>query len=240
MLDVLKKLIDGFGKTLTKSGFVEIKLSSPQSILISLADENKVVLSNFERIQNHSDIERVRFPLADFCSIINILNKNETFDLILEETFWSINGLPIFSLKIEEDEQILESLNKIEVSSFDFNNLLKLLKSEKKFLKKGFTKETENLLISFDRGSVSVFSLTEFRENNFSKTKTVNFSFFLNKTECKIVESGFKIIKDSKIYLYEKKDHILIESSNIKVYLKKKNLNKNLFQTIWEENIVEL
>ena len=234
MLDYLKKIIDGFGKTLTRSGFVEIKLSSPQSILISLADENKVVLSNFEKIENYSTVERVRFPLADFASIINILNKNETFDLILEETFWSINGLPIFSLKVEEDEKILESLNKIKVSTNDFNNLVKLLKSEKKFLKKGFTKETENLLISFNRGTVSVFSLTEFRENVFSNNKTDEFSFFLNKTECKIVESGFKKVDDSFIYLYEKKDHILIESSNIKVYLKKKNLNKQLFQTIWE------
>lgn len=234
MLDYLKKIIDGFGKTLTKSGFVEIKLSSPQSILISLADENKVVLSNFEKIENDSTVERVRFPLADFASIINILNKNETFDLILEETFWSINGLPIFSLKVEEDEKILESLNKIKVSTSDFNNLVKLLKSEKKFLKKGFTKETENLLISFNRGTVSVFSLTEFRENVFSNNKTDEFSFFLNKTECKIVESGFKKVDDSSIYLYEKKDHILIESSNIKVYLKKKSLNKQLFQTIWE------
>lgn len=234
MLDYLKKIIDGFGKTLTRSGFVEIKLSSPQSILISLADENKVVLSNFEKIENYSTVERVRFPLADFASIINILNKNETFDLILEETFWSINGLPIFSLKVEEDEKILESLNKIKVSTNDFNNLVKLLKSEKKFLKKGFTKETENLLISFNRGTVSVFSLIEFRENVFSNNKTDEFSFFLNKTECKIVESGFKKVDDSSIYLYEKKDHILIESSNIKVYLKKKNLNKQLFQTIWE------
>ena len=86
-----------------------------------------------------SGLSVVRFNLPDFVSIISLVDKKDDFELeSMSDTFFQLSGLPIFALPVEEDEVVIDAINKIELSNSDLKNLIKILKVEKKKLKKAF------------------------------------------------------------------------------------------------------
>lgn len=239
---ILKDLFKSFGKTLTKNGYIELKLNSPQEVKIVLT-AGSVVITGFDEI-NHlslSGFNIVRFNLPDFVSIISLIDKKDSFELeSISDNFFQLSGLPIFSLDVEEDDVFLDVINKIDLPNKDFKNLIKVLKLEKKKLKKSFLVESELLIISFLQKTVTIigeidYHITSFGEKPISdnNSKVSDLIISLNKNEEKMVESLFKNEKDNLIIL-ETKNNFKILSSTKSVFLAKREFNFDLYNTIVE------
>ena len=135
---IFEDLFKSLGKTLTKSGYLEFKLTAPQEAKIVLTT-GSVILAGFDEITGTSlsGLSVVRFNLPDFVSIISLVDKKDEFELeSMSDTFFQVSGLPIFALPVEEDEVVIDAINKIELSNSDLKSLIKILKIEKKKLKK--------------------------------------------------------------------------------------------------------
>ena len=78
---IFKDLFKSLGKTLTKSGYLEFKLTAPQEAKIVLTT-GSVILSGFDEITgiSLSGLSVVRFNLPDFVSIISLVDKKDDFE----------------------------------------------------------------------------------------------------------------------------------------------------------------
>lgn len=237
---ILKDLFKSFGKTLIKNGYIELKLNSPQEVKIVLT-AGSVVISNFDEIDHSSlsEFNVVRFNLPDFVSIISLVDKKDSFELeFISDDFFQLSGLPIFSLDVEEDDVFLDVINKIDLPNKDFKNLIRVLKLEKKKLKKSFLIESELLIISFFQKTVTVigeidYHITEFAEKSMSdnNSKVPDLIISLNKNEEKMVESLFNNESDDLIIL-ETKNNFKILSGTKSVFIAKREFNFDLYNTI--------
>ena len=232
---IFKDLFKSLGKTLTKSGYLEFKLTAPQEAKIVLTT-GSVILSGFDEITgiSLSGLSVVRFNLPDFVSIISLVDKKDDFELeSISDTFFQLSGLPIFALPVEEDEVVTDSINKIELSNSDLKSLIKILKIEKKKLKKSFLTESELLIVSLVGKSVTVIGELDYSTVNFSEKKdnimgANDFIISLNKNDEKIIESLFSKSADT-ITVIETKSNFRIISEAV---LEKRTINLELYNKI--------
>lgn len=234
---IFKDLFKSLGKTLTKSGYLEFKLTAPQEAKIVLTT-GSVILSGFDEITgiSLSGLSVVRFNLPDFVSIISLVNKKDDFELeSISDTFFQLSGLPIFALPVEEDEVVTDSINKIELSNSDLKSLIKILKIEKKKLKKSFLTESELLIVSLVGKSVTVIGELDYSTVNFSEKKdnmgANDFIISLNKNDEKIIESLFSKSADT-ITVIETKSNFRIISETKEAVLEKRTINLELYNKI--------
>ena len=234
---IFKDLFKSLGKTLTKSGYLEFKLTAPQEAKIVLTT-GSVILSGFDEITgiSLSGLSVVRFNLPDFVSIISLVDKKDDFELeSMSDTFFQLSGLPIFSLPVEEDEVVIDAINKIELSNSDLKSLIKILKVEKKKLKKSFLTESELLIVSLVDKSVTVIGELDYSTVNFSEKKDnmgVNdFIISLNKNDEKIIESLFSKSADA-VTVIETKSNFRIISETKEAVLEKRTINLELYNKI--------
>ena len=234
---IFKDLFKSLGKTLTKSGYLEFKLTAPQEAKIVLTT-GSVILSGFDEITgiSLSGLSVVRFNLPDFVSIISLVDKKDDFELeSISDTFFQLSGLPIFALPVEEDEVVTDSINKIELSNSDLNSLIKILKIEKKKLKKSFLTESELLIVSLVGKSVTVIGELDYSTVNFSEKKdnmgANDFIISLNKNDEKIIESLFSKSADT-ITVIETKSNFRIISETKEAVLEKRTINLELYNKI--------
>ena len=234
---IFKDLFKSLGKTLTKSGYLEFKLTAPQEAKIVLTT-GSVILSGFDEITgiSLSGLSVVRFNLPDFVSIISLVDKKDDFELeSISDTFFQLSGLPIFALPVEEDEVVTDSINKIELSNSDLKSLIKILKIEKKKLKKSFLTESELLIVSLVGKSVTVIGELDYSTVNFSEKKdnmgANDFIISLNKNDEKIIESLFSKSADT-ITVIETKSNFRIISETKEAVLEKRTINLELYNKI--------
>lgn len=234
---IFKDLFKSLGKTLTKSGYLEFKLTAPQEAKIVLTT-GSVILSGFDEITgiSLSGLSVVRFNLPDFVSIISLVDKKDDFELeSISDTFFQLSGLPIFALPVEEDEVVTDSINKIELSNSDLKSLIKILKIEKKKLKKSFLTESELLIVSLVGKSVTVIGELDYSNVNFSEKKdnmgANDFIISLNKNDEKIIESLFSKSADT-ITVIETKSNFRIISETKEAVLEKRTINLELYNKI--------
>ena len=234
---IFKDLFKSLGKTLTKSGYLEFKLTAPQEAKIVLTT-GSVILSGFDEITgiSLSGLSVVRFNLPDFVSIISLVDKKDDFELeSISDTFFQLSGLPIFALPVEEDEVVIDAINKIELSNSDLKSLIKILKVEKKKLKKSFLTESELLIVSLVDKSVTVIGELDYSTVNFSEKKDnmgVNdFIISLNKNDEKIIESLFSKSTDA-VTVIETKSNFRIISETKEAVLEKRTINLELYNKI--------
>ena len=234
---IFKDLFKSLGKTLTKSGYLEFKLTAPQEAKIVLTT-GSVILSGFDEITgiSLSGLSVVRFNLPDFVSIISLVDKKDDFELeSISDTFFQLSGLPIFALPVEEDEFVTDSINKIELSNSDLKSLIKILKIEKKKLKKSFLTESELLIVSLVGKSVTVIGELDYSTVNFSEKKdnmgANDFIISLNKNDEKIIESLFSKSADT-ITVIETKSNFRIISETKEAVLEKRTINLELYNKI--------
>ena len=234
---IFKDLFKSLGKTLTKSGYLEFKLTAPQEAKIVLTT-GSVILSGFDEITgiSLSGLSVVRFNLPDFVSIISLVDKKDDFELeSISDTFFQLSGLPIFALPVEEDEVVTDSINKIELSNSDLKSLIKILKIEKKKLKKSFLTESELLIVSLVGKSVTVIGELDYSTVNFSEKKdnmgANDFIISLNKNDEKIIESLFSKSADT-ITVIETKSNFRIISETKEAVLEKRTINLELYHKI--------
>ena len=234
---IFKDLFKSLGKTLTKSGYLEFKLTAPQEAKIVLTT-GSVILSGFDEITgiSLSGLSVVRFNLPDFVSIISLVDKKDDFELeSISDTFFQLSGLPIFALHVEEDEVVTDSINKIELSNSDLKSLIKILKIEKKKLKKSFLTESELLIVSLVGKSVTVIGELDYSTVNFSEKKdnmgANDFIISLNKNDEKIIESLFSKSADT-ITVIETKSNFRIISETKEAVLEKRTINLELYNKI--------
>ena len=234
---IFKDLFKSLGKTLTKSGYLEFKLTAPQEAKIVLTT-GSVILSGFDEITgiSLSGLSVVRFNLPDFVSIISLVDKKDDFELeSMSDTFFQLSGLPIFALPVEEDEAVIDAINKIELSNSDLKSLIKILKVEKKKLKKSFLTESELLIVSLVDKSVTVIGELDYSTVNFSEKKDnmgVNdFIISLNKNDEKIIESLFSKSADA-VTVIETKSNFRIISETKEAVLEKRTINLELYNKI--------
>lgn len=234
---IFKDLFKSLGKTLTKSGYLEFKLTAPQEAKIVLTT-GSVILSGFDEITgiSLSGLSVVRFNLPDFVSIISLVDKKDDFELeSMSDTFFQLSGLPIFALPVEEDEVVIDAINKIELSNSDLKSLIKILKVEKKKLKKSFLTESELLIVSLVDKSVTVIGELDYSTVNFSEKKDnmgVNdFIISLNKNDEKIIESLFSKSADA-VTVIETKSNFRIISETKEAVLEKRTINLELYNKI--------
>lgn len=234
---IFKDLFKSLGKTLTKSGYLEFKLTAPQEAKIVLTT-GSVILSGFDEITgiSLSGLSVVRFNLPDFVSIISLVDKKDDFELeSISDTFFQLSGLPIFALPVEEDEVVTDSINKIELSNSDLKSLIKILKIEKKKLKKSFLTESELLIVSLVGKSVTVIGELDYSSVNFSEKKdnmgANDFIISLNKNDEKIIESLFSKSADT-ITVIETKSNFRIISETKEAVLEKRTINLELYNKI--------
>lgn len=234
---IFKDLFKSLGKTLTKSGYLEFKLTAPQEAKIVLTT-GSVILSGFDEITgiSWSGLSVVRFNLPDFVSIISLVDKKDDFELeSISDTFFQLSGLPIFALPVEEDEVVTDSINKIELSNSDLKSLIKILKIEKKKLKKSFLTESELLIVSLVGKSVTVIGELDYSTVNFSEKKdnmgANDFIISLNKNDEKIIESLFSKSADT-ITVIETKSNFRIISETKEAVLEKRTINLELYNKI--------
>lgn len=234
---IFKDLFKSLGKTLTKSGYLEFKLTAPQEAKIVLTT-GSVILSGFDEITgiSLSGLSVVRFNLPDFVSIISLVDKKDDFELeSMSDTFFQLSGLPIFALPVEEDEVVIDAINKIELSNSDLKSLIKILKIEKKKLKKSFLTESELLIVSLVNKSVTVIGELEYSTVNFSEKKdnmgANDFVISLNKNDEKIIESLFSKSADA-VTVIETKSNFRIISETKEAVLEKRTINLELYNKI--------
>ena len=234
---IFKDLFKSLGKTLTKSGYLEFKLTAPQEAKIVLTT-GSVILSGFDEITgiSLSGLSVVRFNLPDFVSIISLVDKKDDFELeSMSDTFFQLSGLPIFALPVEEDEVVIDAINKIELSNSDLKSLIKILKVEKKKLKKSFLKESELLIVSLVGKSVTVIGELDYSTVNFSEKKdnmgANDFIISLNKNDEKIIESLFSKSTDA-VTVIETKSNFRIISETKEAVLEKRTINLELYNKI--------
>lgn len=234
---IFKDLFKSLGKTLTKSGYLEFKLTAPQEAKIVLTT-GSVILSGFDEITgiSLSGLSVVRFNLPDFVSIISLVDKKDEFELeSMSDTFFQVSGLPIFALPVEEDEVVIDAINKIELSNSDLKSLIKILKVEKKKLKKSFLTESELLIVSLVDKSVTVIGELDYSTVNFSEKKdnmgANDFIIALNKNDEKIIESLFSKSTDA-ITVIETKSNFRIISETKEAVLEKRTINLELYNKI--------
>jgi hypothetical protein len=234
---IFKDLFKSLGKTLTKSGYLEFKLTAPQEAKIVLTT-GSVILSGFDEITGTSlsGLSVVRFNLPDFVSIISLVDKKDEFELeSMSDTFFQVSGLPIFALPVEEDEVVIDAINKIELSNSDLKSLIKILKIEKKKLKKSFLTESELLIVSLVDKSVTVIGELDYSTVNFGEKKgnvgANNFIISLNKNDEKIVESLFSKSTDA-VTVIETKSNFRIISETKEAVLEKRTINLELYNKI--------
>ena len=234
---IFKDLFKSLGKTLTKSGYLEFKLTAPQEAKIVLTT-GSVILSGFDEITgiSLSGLSVVRFNLPDFVSIISLVDKKDDFELeSISDTFFQLSGLPIFALPVEEDEVVTDSINKIELSNSDLKSLIKILKIEKKKLKKSFLTESELLIVSLVGKSVTVIGELDYSTVNFSEKKdnmgANDFIISLNKNDEKIIESLFSKSTDA-VTVIETKSNFRIISETKEAVLEKRIINLELYNKI--------
>lgn len=234
---IFKDLFKSLGKTLTKSGYLEFKLTAPQEAKIVLTT-GSVILSGFDEVTgiSLSGLSVVRFNLPDFVSIISLVDKKDDFELESKsDTFFQLSGLPIFALPVEEDEVLTDTINKIELSNSDLKSLIKILKIEKKKLKKSFLTESELLIVSLVDKSVTVIGELDYSTVNFSEKKDnmgVNdFIISLNKNDEKIIESLFSKSTDA-VTVIETKSNFRIISETKEAVLEKRTINLELYNKI--------
>lgn len=234
---IFKDLFKSLGKTLTKSGYLEFKLTAPQEAKIVLTT-GSVILSGFDEITgiSLSGLSVVRFNLPDFVSIISLVDKKDDFELeSMSDTFFQLSGLPIFALPVEEDEVVIDAINKIELSNSDLKSLIKILKVEKKKLKKSFLTESELLIVSLVDKSVTVIGELDYSTVNFSEKKdnigANDFIVSLNKNDEKIIESLFSKSTDA-VTVIETKSNFRIISETKEAVLEKRIINLELYNKI--------
>lgn len=234
---IFKDLFKSLGKTLTKSGYLEFKLTAPQEAKIVLTT-GSVILSGFDEITgiSLSGLSVVRFNLPDFVSIISLVDKKDEFELeSMSDTFFQVSGLPIFALPVEEDEVVIDAINKIELSNSDLKSLIKILKVEKKKLKKSFLTESELLIVSLVDKSVTVIGELDYSTVNFSEKKdnmgANDFIIALNKNDEKIIESLFSKSTDA-VTVIETKSNFRIISETKEAVLEKRTINLELYNKI--------
>lgn len=234
---IFKDLFKSLGKTLTKSGYLEFKLTAPQEAKIVLTT-GSVILSGFDEITgiSLSGLSVVRFNLPDFVSIISLVDKKDEFELeSMSDTFFQVSGLPIFALPVEEDEVVIDAINKIELSNSDLKSLIKILKVEKKKLKKSFLTESELLIVSLFDKSVTVIGELDYSTVNFSEKKdnmgANDFIIALNKNDEKIIESLFSKSTDA-VTVIETKSNFRIISETKEAVLEKRIINLELYNKI--------
>ncbi len=234
---IFKDLFKSLGKTLTKSGYLEFKLTAPQEAKIVLTT-GSVILSGFDEITGTSlsGLSVVRFNLPDFVSIISLVDKKDEFELeSMSDTFFQVSGLPIFALPVEEDEVVIDAINKIELSNSDLKSLIKILKIEKKKLKKSFLTESELLIVSLVDKSVTVIGELDYSTVNFGEKKgnigANDFIISLNKNDEKIVESLFSKSTDA-VTVIETKSNFRIISETKEAVLEKRTINLELYNKI--------
>lgn len=234
---IFKDLFKSLGKTLTKSGYLEFKLTAPQEAKIVLTT-GSVILSGFDEITGTSlsGLSVVRFNLPDFVSIISLVDKKDEFELeSMSDTFFQLSGLPIFALPVEEDEVLTDAINKIELSNSDLKSLIKILKIEKKKLKKSFLTESELLIVSLVNKSVTVIGELDYSTVNFSEKKdnmgANDFVISLNKNDEKIIESLFSKSTDA-VTVIETKSNFRIISETKEAVLEKRTINLELYNKI--------
>lgn len=234
---IFKDLFKSLGKTLTKSGYLEFKLTAPQEAKIVLTT-GSVILSGFNEITgiSLSGLSVVRFNLPDFVSIISLVDKKDDFELeSISDTFFQLSGLPIFALPVEEDEVLTDAINKIELSNSDLKSLIKILKIEKKKLKKSFLTESELLIVSLVDKSVTVIGELDYSTVNFSEKKdnmgANDFVISLNKNDEKIIESLFSKSTDA-VTVIETKSNFRIISETKEAVLEKRIINLELYNKI--------
>lgn len=234
---IFKDLFKSLGKTLTKSGYLEFKLTAPQEAKIVLTT-GSVILSGFDEITgiSLSGLSVVRFNLPDFVSIISLVDKKDEFELeSMSDTFFQVSGLPIFALPVEEDEVVIDAINKIELSNSDLKSLIKILKVEKKKLKKSFLTESELLIVSLFDKSVTVIGELDYSTVNFSEKKdnmgANDFVISLNKNDEKIIESLFSKSTDA-VTVIETKSNFRIISETKEAVLEKRTINLELYNKI--------
>ena len=234
---IFKDLFKSLGKTLTKSGYLEFKLTAPQEAKIVLTT-GSVILSGFDEITgiSLSGLIVVRFNLPDFVSIISLVDKKDEFELeSMSDTFFQVSGLPIFALPVEEDEVVIDAINKIELSNSDLKSLIKILKVEKKKLKKSFLTESELLIVSLVDKSVTVIGELDYSTVNFSEKKdnmgANDFIIALNKNDEKIIESLFSKSTDA-VTVIETKSNFRIISETKEAVLEKRTINLELYNKI--------
>lgn len=234
---IFKDFFKSLGKTLTKSGYLEFKLTAPQEAKIVLTT-GSVILSGFDEITGTSlsGLSVVRFNLPDFVSIISLVDKKDEFELeSMSDTFFQVSGLPIFALPVEEDEVVIDAINKIELSNSDLKSLIKILKIEKKKLKKSFLTESELLIVSLVDKSVTVIGELDYSTVNFGEKKgnigANDFIISLNKNDEKIVESLFSKSTDA-VTVIETKSNFRIISETKEAVLEKRTINLELYNKI--------
>lgn len=234
---IFKDLFKSLGKTLTKSGYLEFKLTAPQEAKIVLTT-GSVILSGFDEVTgiSLSGLSVVRFNLPDFVSIISLVDKKDDFELESKsDTFFQLSGLPIFALPVEEDEVLTDAINKIELSNSDLKSLIKILKIEKKKLKKSFLTESELLIVSLVNKSVTVIGELDYSTVNFSEKKdnmgANDFVISLNKNDEKIIESLFSKSTDA-VTVIETKSNFRIISETKEAVLEKRTINLELYNKI--------
>lgn len=234
---IFKDLFKSLGKTLTKSGYLEFKLTAPQEAKIVLTT-GSVILSGFDEVTgiSLSGLSVVRFNLPDFVSIISLVDKKDDFELeSISDTFFQLSGLPIFALPVEEDEVLTDTINKIELSNSDLKSLIKILKIEKKKLKKSFLTESELLIVSLVDKSVTVIGELDYSTVNFSEKKdnmgANDFVISLNKNDEKIIESLFSKSADA-VTVIETKSNFRIISETKEAVLEKRTINLELYNKI--------
>lgn len=234
---IFKDLFKSLGKTLTKSGYLEFKLTAPQEAKIVLTT-GSVILSGFDEVTgiSLSGLSVVRFNLPDFVSIISLVDKKDDFELESKsDTFFQLSGLPIFALPVEEDEVLTDAINKIELSNSDLKSLIKILKIEKKKLKKSFLTESELLIVSLVDKSVTVIGELDYSTVNFSEKKdnmgANDFVISLNKNDEKIIESLFSKSTDA-VTVIETKSNFRIISETKEAVLEKRTINLELYNKI--------
>ena len=234
---IFKDLFKSLGKTLTKSGYLEFKLTAPQEAKIVLTT-GSVILSGFDEVTgiSLSGLSVVRFNLPDFVSIISLVDKKDDFELeSISDTFFQVSGLPIFALPVEEDEVLTDAINKIELSNSDLKSLIKILKIEKKKLKKSFLTESELLIVSLVDKSVTVIGELDYSTINFGEQKSAvgdnDFVISLNKNDEKIIESLFSKSADT-ITVIETKSNFRIISETKEAVLEKRIINLELYNKI--------
>lgn len=234
---IFKDLFKSLGKTLTKSGYLEFKLTAPQEAKIVLTT-GSVILSGFDEITgiSLSGLSVVRFNLPDFVSIISLVDKKDEFELeSMSDTFFQVSGLPIFALPVEEDEVVIDAINKIELSNSDLKSLIKILKVEKKKLKKSFLTESELLIVSLFDKSVTVIGELDYSTVNFIEKKdnmgANDFIIALNKNDEKIIESLFSKSTDA-VTVIETKSNFRIISETKEAVLEKRIINLELYNKI--------
>lgn len=234
---IFKDLFKSLGKTLTKSGYLEFKLTAPQEAKIVLTT-GSVILSGFDEVTgiSLSGLSVVRFNLPDFVSIISLVDKKDDFELeSISDTFFQLSGLPIFALPVEEDDVLTDAINKIELSNSDLKSLIKILKIEKKKLKKSFLTESELLIVSLVDKSVTVIGELDYSTINFGEKKSAvgdnDFVISLNKNDEKIIESLFSKSADA-VTVIETKSNFRIISETKEAVLEKRTINLELYNKI--------